>query len=162
MSSPTQLKLPNSLPYPVKLLHLAAPPNTEVQRGTRLLDYSFAYLSSDGQTESRFGTWDSPLDGTVTRWLFNKGEVIHRSRAEDSPAVSILEPCKHGIVFGGLCGICGKDLTRCAPILPPRPHARSRAAPPAAPSSYMRLCLLSPAGLITLAARWTTAAPQSP
>ncbi|PIL27260.1 hypothetical protein GSI_10405 [Ganoderma sinense ZZ0214-1] len=112
MSSPTQLKLPNSLPYPIKLLHLAAPPNTDVQRGTRLLDYSFAYLSPEGQTESRFGTWDSPLDGTITRWLFNKGEVIHRSRAEDSPAVSILEPCKHGIVFGGLCGICGKDLTR--------------------------------------------------
>ncbi|TBU49309.1 hypothetical protein BD309DRAFT_947794 [Dichomitus squalens] len=112
MSSPTELKLPTTLPYPIKLLSLAAHPNTQVQRGTRLLDYSFAYVNPDGRTESRFGTWDSPLDGTLTRWAFKKGEVIQRSRADASPAVYILEPCKHGIVFGGLCGICGKDLTR--------------------------------------------------
>ena len=155
MSSPTELKLPTSLPYPIKLVSLAAQPNTDVQRGTRLLDYSFAYVYPDGRTEPRFGTWDSPLEGTLTRWAFKNGEVIQRSRAEASPAVYILEPCKHGIVFGGLCGICGKDLTRC--VSPPFPRL-----PRSLFHRSMRSRFAAPAGLTTWEARWTRAGLRSP
>ena len=136
MSSPTQLKLPNSLPYPIKLLHLAAPPNTEVQRGTRLLDYSFTHPVPDARPELRFGTWDSSIDGTVSKWAIAKGEVISQRRAREAPALYILEPCKHGVQLGGLCCLCGKDMTRFVLTYPLPSRAVSSSRQP--PSSHVR------------------------
>ncbi|OSD03375.1 hypothetical protein PYCCODRAFT_1409741 [Trametes coccinea BRFM310] len=113
MSSPTELYLPPSLPYPIKLVSLAALPDSQVQRGSRLLDYSFTYRSpgSDAPPELRFGTWDSSVEGTLTKWNFKQGDTVSERRARETPAVFILEPCKHGVQLGGLCCLCGKDMT---------------------------------------------------
>lgn len=115
MSSPTELYLPPSLPYPIKLVKLAARTNSDVQRGTRLLDYSFTHRAPDAPPELRFGTWDASVEGTLARWNFTQGDSISERRARESPAVLILEPCKHGVQLGGLCCLCGKDMTRCVP-----------------------------------------------
>ncbi|KAI8990580.1 hypothetical protein BD414DRAFT_484090 [Trametes punicea] len=111
MSSPTELYLPPSLPYPIKVVSLPAQPNSDVHRGARLLDYSFTHKSPDAPPELRFGTWDSSVEGTLTKWNFKQGDTISERRARETPAVYILEPCKHGVQLGGLCCLCGKDMT---------------------------------------------------
>ena len=63
--------------------------------------------------ESRFGTWDSELEGSIHKWNMSAGDVISQRKAADRPAVLILEPCTHNIQIGGLCAICGKDMTMC-------------------------------------------------
>lgn len=44
-------------------------------------------------------------------WTVRVGDEISRQRSEQKPVITILEPCKHGVQVGGLCGICGKDMT---------------------------------------------------
>ena len=114
-SSPTELYLPQHLDYPIKVLSLDVSKNDHVQRGTRLLSYSFVYLptaSPDPKPETRFGTWDSAIEGTLKSWNIKVGDVISQKRARDKPVVTIIEPCKHGMQLGGLCVLCGKDMTK--------------------------------------------------
>ncbi|KAI6031553.1 hypothetical protein BKA83DRAFT_26767 [Pisolithus microcarpus] len=112
MSSPTRVYLPPDLPYPIKVLSLDVKPSASVQRGARLLSYSFKYQppTPGSRSEFRFGTWDCPLDGTVDAWRIRVGEAIALQRAKEH-VITIIEPCKHGIQIGGLCGLCGKDMT---------------------------------------------------
>ncbi|KAI6047826.1 hypothetical protein EDC04DRAFT_2863998 [Pisolithus marmoratus] len=112
MSSPTKVYLPPDLPYPIKVSSLDVKPSASVQRGTRLLSYSFKYQppTPGSRSEFRFGTWDCSLEGSIDAWKIRVGEVITLQRAKD-PVMTIIEPCKHGIQIGGLCGLCGKDMT---------------------------------------------------
>ncbi|KAL1760884.1 hypothetical protein FB107DRAFT_255564 [Schizophyllum commune] len=113
-SSPTKLFLPESLSYPVRIVSLDADVGS-VTRGDRLLTYSFAYLpanpSPDALPETRFGTWDCPVDGELTAWNVKPGEVISRPKARDRPAVLVTEECTHGEQIAGMCALCGKDMT---------------------------------------------------
>ncbi|KAI0073946.1 hypothetical protein K474DRAFT_1666016 [Panus rudis PR-1116 ss-1] len=111
MSEPTELYLPPNLPYPLKIVANAAPPSSTVNRGSRLLSYSFTHISPNQPPEIRFGTWDSSIEGTVEKWNFNPGDVVSQRRAKEVPAVLINEPCKHSMQLGGLCCLCGKDMT---------------------------------------------------
>lgn len=120
-SSPTELYLPHTLPYPIKIVSIDAATNDSVQRGTRLLSYSFVYLpttlpNEEPKPEARFGTWDSALEGTVRAWNLAVGDVISHKKAKDRPALVIIEPCKHGMQLGGLCVLCGKDMTKYVPL----------------------------------------------
>ncbi|CAA7268063.1 unnamed protein product [Cyclocybe aegerita] len=112
-SSPTELYLPHTFPYPIKVTSLDAQPKSELKRGTRLLSYSFVYLppTPDAQPETRFGTWDSAIEGTLSAWNIKPGDVISQKKAKDKAVVVVIEPCKHGIQLGGLCVLCGKDMT---------------------------------------------------
>ncbi|KAF7784248.1 hypothetical protein Agabi119p4_413 [Agaricus bisporus var. burnettii] len=112
-SSPTELFLPQFFPFPITIVTLDAQPRDTVQRGTRLLTYSFVHIShsADLTPETRFGTWDAAIEGTLDSWKFNAGDIVSRNKAKRSPALVIVEPCKHGIQVSGLCVICGKDMT---------------------------------------------------
>ncbi|KAJ7508560.1 hypothetical protein B0H11DRAFT_33549 [Mycena galericulata] len=112
-SSATELYLPPSFPYPIKIVSIDASSDSVVQRGTRLLSYSFVHVPSkpDAQPESRFGTWDCAIDGTIQAWKVRPGEVVSQRKAKDRPVVLVLEECKHGMQISGLCVICGKDMT---------------------------------------------------
>ena len=114
MSDTTELFLPPHLPYPIKVVAHAVRPAESVQRGTRLLSYSFTHDSPETGKEIRFGTWDSSIEGSVDSWAFKPGDTVSQRRAREIPAIKILEPCKHGIQLGGLCCICGKDMTEYA------------------------------------------------
>jgi len=116
MSSPTDIFLSPELPYPVTVASLDAQRGASVRRGTRLLTYSFVYLSpaTGFKPETRFGTWDCSVEGTVDSWKVRVGDLISVQRAKQKPVISITEPCKHGVQIGGLCGLCGKDMTECA------------------------------------------------
>ncbi|KAG6854140.1 hypothetical protein C0991_010051 [Blastosporella zonata] len=112
-SSPTELYLPPTFPYPIKIISLDVQPASSVERGTRLLGYSFVHLapSPDAQSETRFGTWDSAIEGALEKWNIKVGDVISQRRAKERPVVVVIEPCKHGMQLGGLCVLCGKDMT---------------------------------------------------
>lgn len=131
MAEPTSLYLPRELPYPITVVELHAQPDTPVTQGTRLLTYSWlsADVSDNNEpapdpkampppkaTTKLFGTWDCPIGGTLTRWSLKPGEVIGRDRARQKPALYATEPCKHGVQMGGLCALCGKDMTKCVHI----------------------------------------------
>lgn len=112
MSTSTPLHLPTHLPYPIKIVAHAVQPSATVQRGTRLLTYSFLHTSKETGQETRFGTWDSPIEGVVDSWVFKLNDTISARRSVDTPAIKITEPCKHEIQLHGLCCVCGKDMTR--------------------------------------------------
>ncbi|THV06613.1 hypothetical protein K435DRAFT_815972 [Dendrothele bispora CBS 962.96] len=111
--SPTQLYLPPSFPYPIKVVSIDTNVSSEIERGTRLLSYSFVYLSrtAGAQPETRFGTWDSAIEGTLKSWNIRAGDVISQRKAKEKPVGIVIEPCKHGMQLGGLCVLCGKDMT---------------------------------------------------
>jgi RNA polymerase II subunit A-like phosphatase len=109
----TELYLPPTFSYPIKVVSLDVKPQASIERGTRLLSYSFVHVPSApvSQPETRFGTWDSALEGTVDSWRIRPGDVISERRAREKSVVLVTEPCKHGVQIGGLCGLCGKDMT---------------------------------------------------
>lgn len=114
-SSPTEVYLPHTFPYPIKIISIDAKASTSIQRGTRLLGYSFVHLPRtvpDAKPETRFGTWDAAIEGTVHKWNVNVGDVISQRKAKEKPVLVIIEPCKHGMQLGGLCVLCGKDMTK--------------------------------------------------
>lgn len=118
MSAPSDIYLPRTLPYPITLIDVHVKPGDEVKRGTRLLSYSFrnalpGVSTASSSSQTSFGTWDAPVDGTITRWNVAKGDTLDKARAAARPAVVLDEPCKHGLQMGGLCAICGKDMTAC-------------------------------------------------
>lgn len=112
-SSPTELYLPQTFPYPIRVISIDAKASSSIQRGTRLLSYSFVYLSAlpDAQPETRFGTWDAAIEGAIDRWNIKTSDIISLRRAKEKPVVVVIEPCKHGMQLGGLCVLCGKDMT---------------------------------------------------
>ncbi|KAL4266263.1 RNA polymerase II subunit A C-terminal domain phosphatase [Pleurotus pulmonarius] len=113
MSGPTELYLPLTFPFPIKVVSIDAKPAINIQRGQRLLSYSFVHLAptAGAQPETRFGTWDSTVEGEIATWNIKAGDVISARKAKDKPVVLVNEPCTHGIQIGGLCGLCGKDMT---------------------------------------------------
>lgn len=113
MSEPTSLFLPPHFPYPIKIVAHAVGQDSSIERGTRLLSYSFTHRPIDhGQpSEVRFATWDSPIEGAVQRWGFKPGETVSARKAKEIPAIYVTEPCKHGVQMAGLCCLCGKDMT---------------------------------------------------
>ncbi|KAI0026888.1 hypothetical protein K488DRAFT_64041 [Vararia minispora EC-137] len=115
MADDTELHLPKDLPYPVTVVQLHVRPGESIQQGTRLLTYSFFTPDPDNK-EARptelVGTWDSPIEGALSRWAVREGDNVSRDRARQRPALYASEPCKHGIQMGGLCALCGKDMTR--------------------------------------------------
>lgn len=127
MASPTELHLPPTLPYPIKVASLDVKHPDSVQRGTRLLSYSFKHQPSTpgARPEIRFGTWDCPIEGTVEAWSVRVGDEIPFQRSKQKTVITILEPCKHGLQVGGLCGICGKDMTACVVSLSSTPRVPS-------------------------------------
>ena len=120
--STTNIHLPDTLPFPIKILSLPARPSTVVKPGTRLVNYSYLYTtstpsasSSTGQgvhTEARIGSWDAPFDGELKSWKVKPGDVLSRQQAKEKPALVIVEPCRHEIQVNKLCALCGMDMEK--------------------------------------------------
>ncbi|KAF8338151.1 uncharacterized protein EI90DRAFT_3286868 [Cantharellus anzutake] len=119
----TGVHTPTYLPYPVKIMKLLVTPDTAISRGTALCNYSFEHLlpperpTKPGgsppprKKETRYETWESPVDGIVQRWQVRPGDIITTESATKNPAIMILEECTHKVQIHGLCAICGKDMT---------------------------------------------------
>ncbi|KAI9460489.1 hypothetical protein BJY52DRAFT_1118068 [Lactarius psammicola] len=110
-SSSSQIFLPPGTPFPIKVVKTQARASDCVQRGSPLLTYSFTSQPSEpgGRTQVLFSVWDCPVEGTIERWCVKEGDVI---TSDEKEVLHITEPCKHGIQMGGLCALCGKDMTQ--------------------------------------------------
>lgn len=110
----TKIHLPADLPYPIKITSLATRTSENIQRGQRLFNYSYLYLSANGgDSETRIGTWDATFEGSLQAWKFKPGDVIARKRAKEEYALVLYEECQHGIQVNGMCAICGMDMDQC-------------------------------------------------
>jgi RNA polymerase II subunit A C-terminal domain phosphatase len=111
-SSSSQIFLPPGTPFPISIVKIRARASNSVQRGSPLLTYSFTSQPSEpgGHTQLLFGVWDCPVEGTIERWCVKERDVI---TSDKDAVLHITEPCKHGIQMGGLCALCGKDMTEC-------------------------------------------------
>jgi RNA polymerase II subunit A-like phosphatase len=115
----TPLYLPQGLPYPITITSLDIQLNDPVIRGARLLTYSFVFtpqpdtVGAARPSETRFGTWDAPIEGTLDYWRVKKGQTLSASEARRTSAVRVKEPCTHDIQIRGLCAVCAKDMTMC-------------------------------------------------
>jgi hypothetical protein len=116
----TPLRLPETLPYPIRINSLDSSVNELVKRGKRLLTYSFTAPrrrgEDDAPPEMRFGTWDAPVEGTIEQWRLQRNQIVDLAWARRETVVLVKEPCTHAIQMGGLCGLCGKDMTMCVTV----------------------------------------------
>ena len=129
----TELYLPTSLPFPIKILRIPLKPPAEILRGTNLLSYSYVHCDKptsdepEPEPEVRYGTWDSPIEGVIDKWTIRPNDTVSAKQAKGKPVLFVNEPCKHGMQLGGLCCLCGKDMTECVPL----PSYPLRTYPPA-------------------------------
>jgi RNA polymerase II subunit A-like phosphatase len=130
---PTPLALPPHLPYPIRVARVVAAPGAEVQRGSRLLEYTYTSPDArralqqlaagaikelpDGVREDDMaGSWDCPVDGCVDSWDgIGVGSRIDARRAREA-VVSVQEPCSHPVQVNGMCAVCGKVFEQCVKI----------------------------------------------
>ncbi|THH02377.1 hypothetical protein EW145_g6760 [Phellinidium pouzarii] len=112
MSEETVIFFPETLPYPFTVRSLVARAGESVKSGHKLLNYAFAHrtVGAANPPETRFGSWDGTFEGELKAWNVKVGDVITRERANARPALRILEPCKHGVQFNGLCALCGINM----------------------------------------------------
>ena len=124
--STTNIHLPDTLPFPIKILSLPVRPQTNVKPGTRLLNYSYVYTTSAAAStsssssepnaaavsETRIGSWDAPFEGELHAWKVKPGDVVSRQQAKEKPVLIIVEPCKHEVQVNKLCALCGMDMEK--------------------------------------------------
>ena len=111
MTATTDIFLPDTLPYPIRIATLTVGPSENIRHGQPLLKYSYTSTpADDGASETRYGTWESSFVGQISHWKLTIGNVITGQRAKQESALAILEPCKHGVQFNGLCAQCGMNL----------------------------------------------------
>jgi RNA polymerase II subunit A-like phosphatase len=123
--TPTNLNLPESLPYPITITSLLVNPGNPVTRGTPLCDYSFAYkLSAQPAPQSPsardklrhkgiiYGRWECPIDGIFDKWLIHKGDTILSVEAARMHPVAILMYATHFVLIAPLLTVkrpCRED-----------------------------------------------------
>lgn len=115
MSEDTEIFFPDTLPYPFTVRSLLVRPGDRVETGQKVLNYGFMYQPAgpSSKPETRFGWWDSTFSGELRKWNVKVGDTITRERGERRPALQLIEPCKHGMQFNGLCALCGIDMDTC-------------------------------------------------
>ncbi|KAL8721342.1 MAG: hypothetical protein Q9225_001954 [Loekoesia sp. 1 TL-2023] len=112
-----QLQLPRGLHYPITVTELLKQPDDNVERFAPLFSYSYKTTVTEGnkfgdefQVEKDFPTkFESSVGGKLKSWSINVGDVISRPGLD---IAEIEEPCAHGMQFGGMCTICGQDMTQ--------------------------------------------------
>ncbi|KAI4174808.1 MAG: hypothetical protein LQ343_002046 [Gyalolechia ehrenbergii] len=112
-----QLQLPRGLHYPITITELLKQPDDNVERFAPLFSYSYKTTVTEGnkfgdefQVEKDFPTkFESSVGGKLKAWSINVGDVIPKPGTD---IAEIEEPCAHGMQFGGMCTICGQDMTQ--------------------------------------------------
>lgn len=112
-----RLVTPESLHYPITVTRLRLKESEDVANGGPLFDYEYKTKVLEGSEEDKDGkmvertfpsTFQSSVEGSLSKWYIQAGMVITKPR---TPFAEVEEPCKHEVQFGGMCAICGKDMT---------------------------------------------------
>ncbi|KAL1900784.1 CTD phosphatase Fcp1 [Ceratocystis pirilliformis] len=107
--------LGHRLRYPITVRKLLRRAGDEIKKRQVLFQYTYTTTKESGDIvrdavitkHTAYAEWESPVDGHLKHWRIREGAVLSR----DQPAFEIDEQCGHEVQFGGLCAICGKDLT---------------------------------------------------
>ncbi|KAI9707135.1 MAG: Carboxy-terminal domain (CTD) phosphatase [Candelina mexicana] len=113
------LHLPHNLHYPITVTELLRQPNDTVERFAPLFSYFYKTTVTEDdkygdsrEVEKTYPTrYESPVVGVLKQWKIKAGAVITHSRVE---IAEIDEPCPHSMQYGGMCTMCGKDMTEIA------------------------------------------------
>ncbi|GAM85577.1 hypothetical protein ANO11243_035840 [Dothideomycetidae sp. 11243] len=112
-----RLITPDSLHYPITVTKLRLKESQDVANSGALFDYEYRTKVHEGTEDDKEGklvertfpsTFQSYVEGNLSKWLIQPGMIITSAR---TPVADIEEPCKHEVQFGGMCAICGKDMT---------------------------------------------------
>ncbi|KAK3302892.1 uncharacterized protein B0T15DRAFT_258488 [Chaetomium strumarium] len=110
------IRLGTRLRYPITIVRLLKTPGEQIKKQEPLLEYSFKWKreivdeiggNTRQEEQTTTVTWDSPADGELTKWHITEGQRI----VADRPCMVVKEECPHAVQFGGLCAMCGKDMT---------------------------------------------------
>ncbi|KAK3347315.1 hypothetical protein B0H65DRAFT_146224 [Neurospora tetraspora] len=110
------IQLGSRLRYPITITKLYKEPSQPIKKKEALFQYSFKWTRTVGDTirgetwekeETTYADWSSPSDGELKSWKIRVGQEILR----DQDCMVVKESCSHDVQFGGLCAICGKDMT---------------------------------------------------
>ncbi|KAL0465154.1 RNA polymerase [Neurospora intermedia] len=110
------IQLGSRLRYPITITKLYKEPNQPIKKKEALFQYSFKWKRTVGDNirgetweaeETTYADWSSPSDGELKSWKIRVGQEISR----DQDCMVVKESCSHDVQFGGLCAICGKDMT---------------------------------------------------
>lgn len=125
MSESTPIKLPESTPFPIKVVSVFIAKGETITKHQQIIRYTYwefqdapdGALDYDNENQQYqpkkkvrvdlIGSFESPIDGVIDEVLIKKGEEI---LSPDQTIAKILEPCSHSIQYGGLCALCGKSL----------------------------------------------------
>lgn len=135
------LKLPHALHYPITVLELLKQPGDNVEKSTPIFSYKYRTTVEEGdrsgnitRVEKDFpARFESSVEGTLKKWHIKAGAVIshagrvqgcrltsmpHANRSTRLDVAEFDEACDHSVQYGGICAICGKDMTESAFPLP--------------------------------------------
>ncbi|KAL3234465.1 RNA polymerase II subunit A C-terminal domain phosphatase [Nakaseomyces bracarensis] len=124
----TPVIAPEGLPYPITIDELMVPTGSYVEKGQRLFAYKFWYVVeiANSPDDSVIGSegldvekskrtvresiefFEAPFEGDLVSWNVDEHDEI------PSPNIMICEvkrPCNHDIIYGGLCTMCGKEVS---------------------------------------------------
>jgi RNA polymerase II subunit A-like phosphatase len=111
----TPLHLPGHFPYPITITKLSLGPGEEVQRGIRLLEYSFTSATNRKlayearrkgekvtvKENDMVGSWECSVEGTLERWAkhVEVGRSIDAKGARYACTVALLPADETGGLF---------------------------------------------------------------
>lgn len=111
-----RLYSPDSLLYPVTVTKLLRQPGDEIEQNASLFVYEYKSQVTEWDEDVRedverirsfYAEFTCELEGTLTSLDVKGGQVLNgRTRVAD-----IEESCRHEVQFGGICAVCGKDMT---------------------------------------------------
>ncbi|EEB06244.2 CTD phosphatase Fcp1 [Schizosaccharomyces japonicus yFS275] len=112
----TSIKFPGSLNYPVEISSRLVKTGDYVKKHEPLLLYRFYGKVEEDQEDGTtqlvdrvfVEQFESPVEGELTRWIVEEGDQVNNAT---EPILCIKEPCSHEVHYGGLCAICGQNIT---------------------------------------------------
>lgn len=116
-TEPMKVLAPLGLHYPITVTELVKEQGEDVARSTPLFHYHYEsyrpernrYGEDKQVLQKYYATFNAPVDGIVERWHIKQFDVVAKP---GTPLVEVTEPCTHEEQFGGLCTMCGKDMTQ--------------------------------------------------
>ena len=105
------VSLGSRLRYPITITKLLKSPGDNITKQEHIIEYKFTWRRKFGDDEwadeTTYTEFDSPAEGTLKQWRVREGQVV----SADMPCMTVEEACGHEVQMGGLCSLCGADMT---------------------------------------------------
>lgn len=111
------IRLPSSLRFPITVTARLLKEEDDVKHLAPLLVYTYEatvieypeFGVEQEMIRDLSSEYHCPAEGKLVRWLVDVGSVV---ASHEVDIAEIEEPCTHDVQWGGLCTICGKDMTQ--------------------------------------------------